>query len=712
MLSGARLANHAYSLIVHPDPSGAAVRLEDLAARLTLSDGPYQYRVVRCTEGGSQVSEVLSGTRFTQDGSNIRISGTVNGLALAHVWELPPDGDYLEEHITLSNHTDQPMVLQEVCCSLQRVLGTGFMGVAPELRSDRLVALPFRHRPADPRGTDQEYPFVEHFFQAGREYRAQEPLPIGIMPPLRRHSEGWAWLHGSHSIGIFKFNQEALEFSAFAFEMTGTATLLRFGGVHVWTDEASRTLRIEPGGELSLGVTRYQTVEGGYEQAAYAFRAFLDQHGCRFPPDYNPPVHWEELYDNAEYRLGSPGRPPMPRRTRPFTYTREQLLGEAAKGQEYSCEALYLDPGWDTEFATFLWGEEWLGDAHDFIETVRQHYGLAVSLHTPLAPWLSLDKRGVASWPESSWRMDRQGKILSGQVCLSSRQYLDEAERRLLALCAHGVAFLMFDGNWWPGSCWNPDHGHPVPLSVEDHSRANVDLAQRVHKHYPKVLIEMHDMVAGGNWIRPTPVYWKYGLPGSYDENWCFELMWRPMQELQSGRAAALYYYSLGCNIPVYLHIDLRDDNEHGLLLWWYASTCRHLGIGGTHDDPRIAEAQKRHMQRYRRLDRFFKRGDFWGVSEEIHIHTLPGESDFVVNLFNLSDQARVVEGTANLRPMGLDLDRWYVIPYGGGFDAGDGTFSISRRMAPWSAQVVEVSALAIGQRTPSAPPLAETGGP
>ncbi len=35
------------------------------------------------------------------------------------------------------------------------------------------------------------------------------------------------------------------------------------------------------------------------------------------------------------------------------------------------------------------------------------------------------------------------------------------------------------------------------PHTFEDHIRANVDLAARIHAKYPKVLIEMHDMICG-----------------------------------------------------------------------------------------------------------------------------------------------------------------------------------------------------------------------
>jgi hypothetical protein len=204
----------------------------------------------------------------------------------------------------------------------------------------------------------------------------------------------------------------------------------------------------------------------------------------------------------------------------------------------------------------------------------------------------------------------------------------------------------------------------------------------------------MHDMIAGGAVQRYTPVYYKYGLPDSYDENWGFELMWQPMEDIRSGRARSLYYYNLGCNVPIYLHLDLRDDNEHCLVLWWYASTCRHLGLGGTHNNPAVAQAQQLAMKRYRKLERFYKEGDFYGMNEAAHIHALPDENAFVVNLFNLSDEPRVISGSITSEAMELERDRWYINPKGGRFDSASGVFSISRRLSPWSAETIEVRSI------------------
>lgn len=701
------LENDAYRVTVGYVNGQIEVRLYDKTMDYYVADGRYLYQAVTVCEEGSTVFEELADASAEATDEVIIIRGKLAGLDLEQSLRLPSARPILEEQISLHNRTQDIVTLKDFACGMQCPITNDVGAILPEMKSDRIAAIPFRHQATDPVGWDNDFDLGQLLSHTGRELRVNEIAPLehghGYVPSMQRFSEGWAWSHGEHTLGVFKFNQEAMEFSVLSTVVDDAGVALRFGGAGMRSGDPSSLRSIEPGESVELGVTRLETVQGGYTQASYAFRAFLDESGCRFPDGFNPPVHWNELYDNPEWSLGTPGHPEGRRMTRPLTYTRELLLEEAAKARDYGCESLYLDPGWDTDFGTFLWGEEWLGNRKQFVRDVWERYGLRVSLHCPLATWMSFDGRGVSSWPREACRMDKGGNLIyipswSGEmvasICLGSRQYLDEAERRLLAHCADGVVYLMFDGNWWNGGCWNPDHGHPVPYTMEDHCRANLDLACRIHAKYPDVVIEMHDMITGGSIMRYTPVYYKYGLPGSYDDNWGYELMWQPMEDIRSGRARALYYYNLGCNVPVYLHVDLRGDNEHCLVLWWYASTCRHLGIGGTHDDPRIAEAHKKAMKRYRRLDRFYKRGDFYGVSEELHIHALPAENAFVVNLFNLSDESRIISATVGIEEMGLDRNRWYVNPKGGRFDANEGTFTISRRLPPWSARVAEVRAL------------------
>jgi len=688
------LCNQSYRMQVHVESKQVYILLTDLLSGLVLADEPGIYRAAQPCEAGSMVCRGLQSPAIRREGDALQISGTLAGLTVRQTLTLPEDGAWLEEQLTLHNPTDEAISLEDLTIGFQRRIGTGYGSILPEVTQDRLAAIPLKHRATDPADFDADFALADLIARPGLEQRGTDrprAFAHGHMPATQWAAEGWAWTHGEHTLVMMGFHQEAMQWATIAPEVYLGWLGLRFGGVSLVDGEPSALHCIQPGQTIELGATRYQTVVGGYTQAAYAYRAFLDAQGCRFPATYDPPVQWNELYDNPEWHLYRPGGEPTPRQTRHMTYTRELIEREAHKARIYNCEALYLDPGWDTEFGTFLWGEEWLGPRKPFIDGIRAKYGLKLALHCPLATWMSMDGRGVSSWPSEAFQMNAQGEIIEGAVCLGSRQYLAEAENRLLAHCRDGVAFLMFDGNWWNAGCWNPNHGHPVPYTKEDHARANLELARRIHRAYPDVLIEMHDAISGGAIQRYTPVYYKYGLPGSYDENWGMELMWQPMEDIRSGRGRSLYYYNLGCNVPLYLHIDLRDDNLHCLVLWWYASTCRHLGIGGTHSDPLVAHAQKLAMHKYHALQRFFKRGDFYGMHEGVHLHVLPDEGAFVINLFNLSDEERIVSGEISFQQLGLDAERWYAMPKEASFNRATGMLSVRRRMPAWSAEVLEV---------------------
>ena len=134
--------------------------------------------------------------------------------------------------------------------------------------------------------------------------------------------------------------------------------------------------------------------------------------------------------------------------------------------------------------------------------------------------------------------------------------------------------------------------------------------------------------------------------------------MWNCLDDLRSGKALALYYYNLGCSIPLYLHITMAADNDAGLFFWWAASTVRHLGIGGKHSHPSIEppgrlpaydpearfSAYQAHMRRYNAFKPFFTRGVFTGLAENIHLHSLPDEAGGVVCVFNLSSETQTYQ--------------------------------------------------------------------
>jgi hypothetical protein len=862
------IANQSLSLTVGCNRAGDIhARLVNAAAGWTVADGGCRYQAALASARGAQPAVSLKSATVSSSGASLVIRGKLAGLDLEQTYTAPEGRSYLEERIVLSNRTTKPIRLAALEIGLTRPIAASGGAVLPDCARDRWQAVPLLHRADDPGGFLNDFSASDLLTKQGYVSDPRYGPWMGRIPSPRRVSEGWAWVHGASVLGIYKFCQEHLQFSVLTPSRSEHGGVLEFGGAVMLEGEPADLGRILPGVAVDLGVTRYEAVRGGYTQASYAFRRMLDEKGARFPKSYNAPIHWEQLY-NMEGAWDN----------RAERYTKAVVEKEAVRGREYSCEALYLDPGWDTEFGTFLWGEKWLGPAREFIHEMKSKYGLTVALHCPLATWatspgMSMGPFAADSWPAAARRVDdstgdevrvpavlqghrnlallpeakasassvfQNGKMAIHQIphladgwygngaswiadslpawaevdlggvhrisrvrlgndsrmqytdraatalriltateyaadsaastwrcvaelhgdpltstrafdfapvearwvrveitasdgglprldeieiyeadlaaqqqaadyersarrgpkpeggenkaviCLGSKQYIDEAAKRMLALCADGVAFLMFDGNWWNGGCASTRHGHPVPYRPEDHIRANLELARRIHAKFPGVYIEMHDMLAGGCPHRPTPVYYKYGLPGSYDDNWGFELMWDPMSDLKEGRAVALYYYNLGCNVPVYLHIDLRKDNPGLAVLWWYASTCRHLGIGGTNHDPAVVEAEKAAMRWYRARERFYKRGEFYGLGEEIHVHALPAENGCVLNVFNLSNEEKTVEGSVALKEIGLDPKRshscssaWSRIE--------NGTLRVRATLPPWTADVAEV---------------------
>lgn len=248
--------------------------------------------------------------------------------------------------------------------------------------------------PPIPRECFSDFSTAELLEETGWEPMMNGALKYSRVPSRHNVSGGWAWLHGRHALGIFKYSQECMEFSVVSKLDEQT---LRLGGACTISREPAALTRLGPERSVDLGVTRYETVSGGYEEAAYAFRRMLDEHDCRFPKDYNPPVHWEQLYDMS----GAWSK-------RAEQYTKANLEKEAEKGRLYSCESLYLDPDWDTKLASLIWDEARLGPRKQFIDQMRSEYGLAVSLHTPLATWMSsgilMGPSSLETWPAAARR--------------------------------------------------------------------------------------------------------------------------------------------------------------------------------------------------------------------------------------------------------------------------------------------------------------------
>ena len=853
-----KVENEAFRLSITLEEGGVDCTLRGAATGFAWSQGPYLYYARPEGEEDPAVCTGLKSVSAEQEGNSLRISGELVGLTISHELELPQDSPVMRERMTVKNTSGSTISLSEFETGFQRRVTDAYGEPLDAVSGNRFIAIPFRHRAEDPQDLDHDFPVGQIHQHEGFVYRPQSTWSRPKRVPSDRHfSEAWAWTRGDHCLGIFSFSQENLVFSTLSSRRSEQGVILDFGGTSLLPTGPSALCEIAPGETVSLGEMHYRRIDGGYKEAMYAYRSMLDEKGCRFPRDYAPPVHWNQLY-NMEGAWNN----------RDEQYTPARVREEAAKARAYGCQSLYLDPGWDTTFGSFIWDRDRLGPFGDFTRAMCEDYGLDVSLHCPMPPWASspgmaMGPSSVDEWPEASKRkfpveessparvpavhdgrrnlsllpgstatassgiegyaihriphlkdgyrgnsrswiagqlpawaeidlgdnyeigqvqlsnaalgqyQDRQpatyrilirsesdsewrevsrrddepfagirahrfdpvkarwvrveiskteagdmprldeievyeARRVSGEeaeehrnlasrgeapvphgprICMGARQFRREAEERLSHLCRNGAAFLMFDGTWWNGECQDCRHGHPVPYRIEDHIDSCLDMARCIKDEHPEVLIEMHDMLAGGAPMRMTPVYYKYGLPGSYDENWGLELMWNPMADLKERRALSLYYYNLSCNIPLYLHIDLRTDNRHCIVLWYYASTCRHLGIGGSHEWLEVVERQKAAMQQYRRLEDFYKRGDFYGAGPHLHFHALPSRESFVANIFNLSDEERTVSGEIELEEMGLEPARSREVSSPWGTVEG-GTFRAKLKMPPWSAEV------------------------
>lgn len=626
--------------------------LRDVRTGAVFADRDYSW------PGG--VFPTLSGppaiVREVDGGQTVRFKGRLGSLEIEQVFAAPGDEPgILVEQVTIRNAGAVPLPAGDFKCGFTKSIRRGDKWAA-DAGEVECCPVPYRR---ETNGRMQTFPLRE-LAERGTSYAGwmepAHPTPIW-------GAEGWVWSKGQNAFLVAKYNPDSLEWSLIEPESRGQETLLRFGGAGQWKHgHPEAATRLEPGQACTFGETRIEVVHGDWKQAYYAYRRWLDGKGCRPAPTYDPPVHWNELYDNQYFfKVGevlgdqkvwyTPGFDARNQELLAEFYSKDLMLAEAAKASELGCEALYLDPGWDTGPSHHRWGTSRLGSMASFVQTLRQQYGLEVSL------WIGLG--GVPPTYADPQSCPPEARVVSrdGQAtpihCFASPAFLETKEQRLLELCRQGVAFLMFDSTQFSGPCYDGTHGHSIPSTREEHVRALLELTRRVKAKFPEVLIEMHDPITGPSSIHYTPTYYGYGRPQSFDCLWGHEFMWGPMDDLLSRRAVSLYYYNLAYSIPLYLHVSLKTDNEHALVFWWFASTCRHLGVGGK-PGPAVWEACKQAMRTYQPLKPFYARGAFYGIEETVHAHTLPERKESVMNVFNLEDQP--VSKRLEFRPGDLGL--------------------------------------------------------
>ncbi len=666
----ATVGNREFELIVTP-AAGLTVKLVHKPSGTTLADSQYSYSFGAPTFSGAITGR--KGNMFT-----VGVEGAAAGaIWVSQQFRVPAEQPWIEEQITLTNRGSYPLALPSARCGFALPVRIDSGVVSGPLKDFRFIALPFRREPLGDRGQYADYTLLQvlteprwsrlrsnHRIDRERSIVHSALAGTGLIQTEypAYAAEGWLWVGEGIGFLISKYGQGGIEWAVLdRVPLESSRVGLRWGGFAIFQGDPERGAWLAPGQSHRFGVTRITAWKGELAEGFYAFRSEMESRGHGCPKGFNPPVHWNELYDNKLWWLGGRGQDDPENRSK--YYRLEDMKLEAAKAKQYSCEALYLDPGWDTSFASKIWDESRLGKQSEFVELLGRQYGLSLSLHTPMSGWCN-----PSSYPREMDRMKRDGGRFSLSLCGASRQFRQETFARLDALARSGATFFMFDGTSYGGECWDPDHGHSLPAGREDHVRNLNRLARMVHAQHPRVLIEMHDQLLGGSTLRYLPIYYGHGpapqpeepKASGFDTVWAFELMWDPMVDLVGGHSIALYYYNLAYSLPLYIHIDLRKDNAQALMLWWNASTCRHLGIGGTHRDPEVQEAHKAAMAAYQHRKAFFTAGTFYGVDEMIHVHRHPTKPAAVMNCFNLEDHAVARQLSFEPARFGLDARQPY----------------------------------------------------
>lgn len=504
-------------------------------------------------------------------------------------------------------------------------------------------------------------PFRRHVGQVDYKkssYSSADLFPNWLLPASedlpQRGSEAWLWGDDDSGILISKYSQNHIEYSLASGKLvpqeidnnlisnqqpTGNNLCLVFGGVGLHYDEPELSKVLLPYSRIDFGVTTIEFYEGSWEAGFKKYRDQLMLKGHGLPKKYSPRIHWNELY-NLGWRGGSNSA----------LQNLAEILGEARVAKEAGAETFYFDPGWDYYEGNTQWDVSRFGELKEFTKLLKEKFGLELALHQ------FIHTKSTGENP-AIYRRKKDGEIniwqtpgelyAGGNVCTASKIWQDQKIERLCQLAEDGVTFFMFDfldygrypdASTYPiESCWSSEHGHEVPLSRLEHTKGVMNVITAVKKKYPHVIIESHDRIAGG--LQDfLPLYFQHGGNDSYDEIWGFEYMWDPLHDLISGKALSLYEYNLAYEIPLYLHINVAHDLPSMLSFWWYASTCRHLGVGGLKPEDDLWQNFKQAMDTYKGLKEHFTQGKFIGIDQVTHFHSAK-ENVGVITVFNLTSK-------------------------------------------------------------------------
>ena len=629
----------------------------------------YHYRILTSSKKGSRYAYLLHlGSEYKAkklSSREIRMEGIdkliIEGkfedtdIIITHEFKLEEDSKWLVEKITLTNRGSKKIRFGLINLGFKKALFKQYTGWCDNLDEFTLTSIPTRRFFGY--GNDrrkENFSANDIMFNSWIEKEAEMP---GFC------SEGWLWGNDQGGLLMCKYNPSQLEYSRFQRLSTtlpgrGAEDVdIIFGGVSLYKGNPELATVLEPNGSYTFGMTKYAVYQGDYKEGYYLYRSHLDGHGHKFKQDYDPPVHWNELY-NLGWIAEKTGF--FVEGTEFEVYSLEQLYEEAEIARDIGAESLYLDPGWNIALGSSIWNEGRFGSLNEFSKVIHDKYDLKLALH------LMMNFEGENEPDEFYLRSKTGVKVVADpyinlfSLC-ANNHWVEEKTQRILELAKEGVDFFMFDFTDFSTfmvdnlGCFSKEHGHEVPMLRNTHAENIFKVVQNVKNKFPHILIEAHDRGV----IPRHPLYYQHSLPHSFDENWGFECMWNPMQDLLSGRSTQLFEYNLAYSIPLYLHINENSDNENMLQFWWYASLARHLGIGGLKDksNPKYL-ALKQAMRLYKTIKSIMTRGIFFGLDYNVHLHMAEDNASGVITAYNLTSRKKKVIIQSDLSNFGLQVSR------------------------------------------------------
>jgi hypothetical protein len=235
------------------------------------------------------------------EGSSIVLHAkTDTGLAFKHRFTVDPAASWIEEQVEFTNTGTTPLDLHNARCGFVLPLQLEGEKVEAGWAQHKLTAIPFRR---EPNGLRLQYAdFSLHQILTGPYSSELWTMNTTVTPGFA--AEGWAWTDGKRGILISKFSPGGLEFAVLdRVALPQNKVGFRWGGIGIYRGSPEHGAWLKPGETYQFGVTRITAFYGDWMQGFYTFRAEMEKRGQGVADGFNPPVHWNELYDNKLWWL-------------------------------------------------------------------------------------------------------------------------------------------------------------------------------------------------------------------------------------------------------------------------------------------------------------------------------------------------------------------------------------------------------------------------